>query len=65
MQSLFGDDESSQIVGLEVPDASGLERALEREQVVAAVRGKYLRVSFHFYNDESDVERCLRALSKR
>jgi selenocysteine lyase/cysteine desulfurase len=63
LRPLFGDDESSQVVGLEVPDASNLERALEREQIVAAVRGKYLRVSFHFYNDESDVERCLRALS--
>ena len=62
MRPLFGEAESSQVVGLEVPDARRLERALERERVVAAVRDKYLRVSFHFYNDETDVERCLRAL---
>ena len=59
---LFGEEESSHVVGLALPDPPAVERALERERVVAAVRGQYLRVSFHFYNDESDVERCLAAL---
>ena len=60
---LFPPEESSQIVGLSVPDAERVRAALEREQVVAAVRGGYLRVSFHCFNDESDVERALKALA--
>jgi len=60
---LFTPEESSQIIGLRVPDPDGVRAALEREQVVAAVRGGYLRVSFHCFNDESDVERALKALA--
>jgi selenocysteine lyase/cysteine desulfurase len=63
LEPLFGPEESSQIVGLRVPDPDGVRAALEREGVVAAVRGGYLRVSFHCFNDEGDVERALRALA--
>jgi selenocysteine lyase/cysteine desulfurase len=55
--------ESSQIVGVRIPDPEGVRRALERERVVAAVRGGYLRVSFHAFNDESDVAAALGALA--
>ena len=52
----------SQIVSVAVPDPEALARTLIDAKVVAAVRDRYLRVSFHFFNDESDVERVLRAL---
>ena len=58
----FGDENASQIVGLSVPDADDLASRLEEAQVRAAVRGGYLRVSFHCFNDESDVDRTLEVL---
>jgi selenocysteine lyase/cysteine desulfurase len=59
---LFGAEGSSQIVALRIPDAARVEEALGREGVVAAVRAGYLRTSFHFFNDEEDVDRALHAL---
>jgi selenocysteine lyase/cysteine desulfurase len=56
------EEEGSHIVGLRVPDPDEVRAALERARVVAAVRGGYLRVSFHAFNDQSDVERALGAL---
>jgi selenocysteine lyase/cysteine desulfurase len=38
-------------------DASSLARALEARKVLVAARHGNLRVSPHFYNDESDLER--------
>ena len=60
---LFDEEESSQIVALSVPDAEATRAALRAAGVRAAVRSGYLRASFHFYNDESDVDRALAALS--
>ncbi len=62
LEPLFVERESSPIVALRVQDPEGLRTRLERERIVAAVRGGYLRTSFHFYNDEEDVERALSAL---
>lgn len=59
----FPPAERSQIVSLEVPDATALEAALAERGVVAAVRHGRLRLSFHFFNDEHDVERALAALA--
>lgn len=55
-------DERSQIVALEIPDPDGVASALEAAAVHAAVRDRFLRVGFHFFNDEGDVERLLGAL---
>jgi selenocysteine lyase/cysteine desulfurase len=50
----------SAIVCADLPDAA--ER-LERAGIVAAIRGGRLRTSWHVYNDESDVDRVLDALT--
>jgi selenocysteine lyase/cysteine desulfurase len=52
----------SQIVGVQVPDPAAVRRRLLEQKVIAAVRGGSLRLGFHAYNDESDVETALRAL---
>lgn len=43
-------------------DAGGLFRRLYQRNVLAAHRGSALRLSPHFYNDESDIDRFLEAL---
>ena len=52
----------SQIVAIRVDDPDRLRRRLESERVVASVRGGGLRIGFHAFNDESDVDTCLRVL---
>ena len=59
----FEEHESSQIVGLRVPDPEAVRRSLAEKRVVAAVRGEFVRFAFHFFNDETDVERALEALA--
>lgn len=59
---LFVEAETCGIVSLAVPDADAVRVRLEEREVFAAVRGPYLRVSMHFYNDETDVDRALDAL---
>ena len=54
------DPSDSAIVCCTAPD--GLAR-LQRAGIVAAERGGRLRTSWHVYNDESDVDRVLEALS--
>ncbi|HEX6261217.1 MAG TPA: aminotransferase class V-fold PLP-dependent enzyme [Actinomycetota bacterium] len=54
----------SQIVGMEVPDVEALQHRLREQRVVAAVRGGFLRIGFHGFNDEGDVERGLAALDR-
>ena len=53
----------SQTVGVAVPDPATLQQQLARRHVVAAVRGDYLRCGFHAYNDPSDLEAALAALT--
>ncbi len=60
---LVPESQASQIVALRVPDAPALETALAEAGVVGAVRDGFLRLSFHFFNDESDVETALAALA--
>ena len=52
----------SQIVAVDVPRADELKRRLADGRVIAAVRGGYLRLGFHAFNDPSDVEAALKAL---
>jgi selenocysteine lyase/cysteine desulfurase len=63
LEPLFGPTTRSQIVSLKVPNADETKERLRERKVVAAVRGPYLRVSFHLYNDESDVDAVIAALS--
>jgi selenocysteine lyase/cysteine desulfurase len=62
LQPAFSEAETSQIVGLRVRDPRGVQRSLAENHVIAAVRGEFVRFAFHFFNDESDVERALEAL---
>ena len=54
----------SQIVAVHVPDAESLRERLARERIIAAVRGGYLRVGFHGFNDPADVAAALGALQR-
>ncbi|WP_165985765.1 aminotransferase class V-fold PLP-dependent enzyme [Streptomyces sp. YIM 98790] len=45
-----------------VPGLGGAAGRLAEAGIVAAVRAGHLRVSFHFYNTEDDVDRLLNAL---
>jgi len=49
-------------VAVVVPDPEELRARLARERIIAAVRGGYLRVGFHGFNDRSDVLAALEAL---
>jgi selenocysteine lyase/cysteine desulfurase len=51
---------NSAIVSADLPDATA---RLERAGIVAAVRGGRLRVSWHLYNGEADVDAALGALA--
>lgn len=62
-RALVPEEMPTQVVGVVVPDPDALRTRLARDQVIAAVRGGYLRVGFHAFNDETDVERGLRALT--
>lgn len=63
--ALVPEELPSQIVGVVVPDPEALRARLARARVIAAVRARYLRVGFHAFNDEGDVEAGLRALAAR
>lgn len=58
------DDCSSQIVASKFAgrDVSAIARNLKERKVVVAARHGYLRVSPHFYNDESDLDRLIAEL---
>ena len=45
-------------------DPSPLARALKQKRVLVAARHGLLRVSPHFYNDETDIERLATALKE-
>lgn len=47
---------------LRLPDASGVVQRLAARGIIASSRGTGLRVSFHAYNNESDVDTVLEAL---
>jgi selenocysteine lyase/cysteine desulfurase len=51
---------NSAIVSVDAPDAAG---KLERAGIVAALRGGRLRVSWHVYNSEHDVDTALDAMA--
>lgn len=58
-------EERAQIINVLVPDAVGLmNRLREKHRVVANVKDGALRLSMSFYNDEEDLERAVRAISR-
>jgi selenocysteine lyase/cysteine desulfurase len=54
-----GKERSSGIVTFEVADAVGVAKRLMKEHVVVAPRVNTLRVSPHFYNTETEIDRFL------
>ena len=52
----------SHLLGIRVDDPEGLRDALEARGVHVGARGPYVRVGFHAFNNEQDVERALAAL---
>lgn len=58
--------DDSPIVAASFPnrDASALARALKQDRVLVSARHGMLRVSTHFYNDESDITALITALRR-
>lgn len=54
----------TQTVGLLLQDPDGVRERLRERRVIGAVRGGFLRLGFHAYNDESDVDAALAALGR-
>ena len=48
---------------VEVDDPASVVERLQKQGVVTSWRDRSVRFSFHFYNDESDVEAALAALA--
>ncbi len=59
---LVPEEAPSHIVGVHVGDPDAVKARLAERGVVAAVRGGDLRISFHAFNDERDLEAGLSAL---
>jgi selenocysteine lyase/cysteine desulfurase len=55
-------DAESPIVRLAVDDPEGAARRLQESGVACSLRGGSVRLSFHLYNDEADVELAAAAL---
>jgi selenocysteine lyase/cysteine desulfurase len=61
---LVPEDAPSQIVAVRLPDPDAVRERLKQQRILAAVRGGFLRLGFHAYNDETDVEAGLQALGR-
>ncbi|HEX2052058.1 MAG TPA: aminotransferase class V-fold PLP-dependent enzyme [Actinomycetota bacterium] len=57
-------DAPSQTVAVRVGDPDALVGALAQRRVVGAVRGGWVRLGFHAFNDDSDVDAALAALGR-
>jgi selenocysteine lyase/cysteine desulfurase len=60
---LVPEEAPSQVVSVRVTDPAGARDALRARGVVAAVRGGLLRLGFHAFNVEEDVEAAVAALA--
>jgi selenocysteine lyase/cysteine desulfurase len=61
---LIAEDAPSQTVGVRLDDPDAARAGLKEQGIIGAVRDGFLRLGFHAFNDESDVEAALRALGK-
>ena len=59
----FPEAEQSPVVALALPDPDASIERLSAAGVIAARRADGVRLSFHVFNDESDVDRALEALA--
>ncbi len=60
--ALVPEEAPTHIVGVAVTDPEPLRARLAERRVIGAVRGGFLRLGFHAFNDESDVAAALDAL---
>jgi len=58
-------DRGGPLIVVESVDAAALVSRLADRGIVASSRGNGLRVSFHAYNDERDVDACLDVVRRR
>lgn len=56
------DDRRGAMVAIPSRDSAGLDAALAARGIVTSHRDANLRVAFHFYNDESDIDALIAAL---
>jgi selenocysteine lyase/cysteine desulfurase len=61
---LVPEDASTQIVAVRLPDPLGVRERMKERRVLAAVRGGFLRLGFHAFNNEDDVSAALDALGR-
>lgn len=61
---LVPQDAPSQIIGVRLPDAGAVRERMKERRVLAAVRGGFLRLGFHAFNNEGDVSAALDALGR-
>ncbi|MGH2682279.1 MAG: aminotransferase class V-fold PLP-dependent enzyme [Actinomycetota bacterium] len=61
---LVPEDEPTQIIGVRIPDAGAVRERMKERRVLAAVRGGFLRLGFHAFNNEDDVVTALDALGR-
>jgi selenocysteine lyase/cysteine desulfurase len=62
--TLVPEEAPSQTVALRLPDPAGVRRRLIERKVIGSAREGSLRLGFHAYNDESDVDAALAALGR-
>ena len=46
-----------------IEDPDDVRARLKNQGIIGAVRGGFLRLGFHAFNDESDVDAALKALT--
>jgi selenocysteine lyase/cysteine desulfurase len=61
---LVPEDAPSQIVAARVPKPASVRERMKERRVLAAVRGGFLRLGFHAFNNEEDVESALETLGR-
>jgi selenocysteine lyase/cysteine desulfurase len=60
---LSPEEQPSHLLGVVVADPQRLAASLVEQRVIAAVRGGFLRLGFHGFNNEEDVDAALKALA--
>ncbi len=57
-------EERAQIVNLRLPNAKQLQARLREQHIVVNVKDDALRVSMSFFNNEEDLEKAMRAITR-
>ncbi len=60
--SVLAAESGAGITSLRVPDPDAVVERLSAQNIMASVRGDVLRLSAHYYNSESEIDRALSAI---